>query len=260
MTFNCEKCAIFIPSCDLYSDLWTPFFTLFFRNWADCPYKIYLGSNTADYSDPRVIVLKSRHGAKWADRTLDHLSQIKEPLILLWLEDFFLRSQVNNSALTGVFREFCLREARMFRLVRRPGPTSLLPGFSFGPIRPHTPYRVSTQAAFWHRETLMNLIIPGESIWQFEHAGSLRSNVYTSGFYAVARDILPYKHHVVERGHWFPWEAWYFGRMDIGCDFTRRKIMPWGMAAKWTLRKAASIFGAGRVWKILREGLWQKSV
>jgi hypothetical protein len=254
-----KNCALLIPSCDLYSDLWKPFFAVFFRNWPDCPYEIYLGSNTFDFSDSRVKVLKSGHGANWADRTLDHLGQIKEPIILLWLEDFFLRSRVDSGAVSDVFREFCVRDAHMLRLVRRPGPTFLLSGLPFGPISPNAAYRVSTQVAFWRKETLMNLIAPGESIWQFEHAGSVRSNSYSSGFYAVGRDVVPYKHHVVERGQWFPWEAWHFGRMDIGCDFNRRRIMPSGTAAKWMLRKAVGISGAGRIWKILRRVLAQKS-
>lgn len=255
-----QNCALFVPSCDLYSDLWTPFFTVFFQNWHDCPFKIYLGSNTFIFSDSRVSVLKSGHGSKWADRTLDHLGQIEEPLILLWLEDFFLRSPVSRHAVDRIFQEFIAREAHMFRLVRRPGPTSLLPQCDFGPIDIGAPYRVSTQAAFWRKETLMDLIKSGESIWQFEHAGSLRSGIHPTGFYAVERDIVPYKHHVVERGLWFPWEAWYFGRMNIGCDFKRRKIMPFGMALKWTLRKAASLMGLGRLWKVMRRTKKQESV
>jgi hypothetical protein len=252
MKENSTNCAILVPSCDLYSDLWTPFFTLFFRNWPDCPYKIYLGSNTLDFGDSRVVVLKSGHGAKWADRTLDHLGQIKEPFVLLWLEDFFMRSKVDNKLVTRIYSEFCDREANMFRLVRRPGPTSLIANANFGVIKPGAPYRVSTQAAFWRKEILMKLINPGESIWQFEHYGSLRSHIYPSGFYAVVRDVVTYKHHVVERGQWFPWEAWYFGRMKIGCDFSRRKIMPLGMTIQWTLRKATSVFGLNYLWKIFR--------
>jgi len=39
------NCSILIPSCDKYSDLWRPFFTLFWRHWPDCPFPVYLGSN-----------------------------------------------------------------------------------------------------------------------------------------------------------------------------------------------------------------------
>ena len=253
-------CAVLVPSCDNYSDLWTPFFTLFFRHWPDCPFRIYLGSNSRGFADSRVTVINCGHNLSWADCVSDYLRQVPEPTVLLCLEDFFLRMPVNNDAVVRILHEFCQRDADMFRLVRRPGPTSLLPQYDFGPIDIGAPYRVSTQVAFWRKETLMDLIKSGESIWQFEHAGSLRSGIHPIGFYAVERDIVPYKHHVVERGLWFPWEAWYFGRMNIGCDFNRRKIMPFGMTLKWTLRKAASLMGLGRLWKVMRGTKKQESV
>ena len=37
-----NKFAILIVSCDKYSDLWDPFFKLFFKFWPDCPFNIYL--------------------------------------------------------------------------------------------------------------------------------------------------------------------------------------------------------------------------
>ena len=34
--------AILILSCDKFSDLWKPFFDLFWKYWPDCPYNVYL--------------------------------------------------------------------------------------------------------------------------------------------------------------------------------------------------------------------------
>ena len=158
--------------------------------------------------------------------------------MLLWLEDCFLRQPVDTARVLELYQEFHVRNAAMLRLVRRPGPTSRLAGRDFGPIVPGTPYRVSTQAAFWRRDVLRSLIVPGETIWDFEHAGSVRSDRRPEGFYAVTRDAVPYRHHVVERGQWFPWEARRFGRMEIGCDFSRRTVMPPRVALRWLAGKA----------------------
>lgn len=246
-----SQVAIFVPSCDAYSDLWRPFFTLLQRHWPDCPYRIYLGSNSLKYDDPRVITLFSDKGLVWADSCLDYLAQIPEPNVLLWLEDFFLRSRVNSRDIAGAYAEFCRVNAKTFRLVCRPGPAKLLPGAEYGRLEPGTDYRISTQAAFWRKDFLKGMILPGESIWEFEINGSRRSDNYEDGFYGVKRDLLPYGHHVVQRGKWFPWEAWYFGRMNIGCDFSRRAIMPVGVTAKWLLRKMAGMIGLGRIRKSL---------
>ena len=243
--------AIYIPSCDAYSDLWRPYFNLLQRHWPDCPYRVYLGSNALVYGDPRVTTLLSDKGLVWADRCADHLSQIPEPNILMWLEDFLLRRSVDSASIAMAYEDFCRLDARVFRLVKRPGPSFLLPGVNYGPIEPGAPYRISTQASFWKKSFLQEILVPGESIWQFEIEGSRRCDTYRNGFYGVRHDLLPYGHHVVERGRWFPWEAWHFGRMNIGCDFSRRATMPVGVTAKWLLRKVAGQMGLGRIKKFV---------
>lgn len=99
-----------------------------------------------------------------------------------------------------------------------------------------TPYRVSTQAAFWRVQTLRDLIAPGESAWQFEIHGSIRS-ARTAGFAEMKNDVLGYRHHVVERGKWFPWAYRKFVRMGIGIEPTAREVMSWAEAARWLLKK-----------------------
>ena len=40
--------AVVVSSCDAYSDAWKPFFKLFFKYWSDCPFPIYLVTNTRE--------------------------------------------------------------------------------------------------------------------------------------------------------------------------------------------------------------------
>ena len=46
-----------------------------------------------------------------------------------------------------------------------------------------------------------------------------------SNFQSVIKPVLTYKHHVIERGEWFPWSAWKFSRMKVGVDLEQRKVM-----------------------------------
>ena len=153
------------------------------------------------------------------------LSQLDTDHVLLMLEDFFLRRPVQNqNVLTGLTS---LRQlgGSMLRLVPRPPPDEPVLGFPLiGRIRAGAPYRVSTQSAIWRRQDLMDLTREDESIWQFEVEGRSRSDS-SNGYYSVWKPLLPYDHHVIERGKWFRHEAARFERMGIGCDFTRRPIM-----------------------------------
>jgi len=227
-------CSILISSCDLYADLWTPYFKQFWKNWPDCPYPVYLSANLKTFDDPRVTTLKAGAESNWTNQVRQHLELLETPYVLMSLEDFFLRRPVPTAKVQECLRILTELGGHTLRLVCRPGPNQPVPGHpSIGSIECGAPYRVSTQAAVWNRQSLLRLMRSDESIWEFEIKGSERSRAFETGFYGVRRDVLPYRHHVIERGKWFPWEARTFGRFDIGCDFDARPIMTTREAARW---------------------------
>ena len=155
------------------------------------------------------------------------------------LEDFFLRRTVCTPKIVALFNDFKRESLRMLRLIPRPGPTIRLNNMEYGGIEPNAPYKVSTQAAFWEVETLRDLLIPGETAWEFEFNASARS-VELTGFVAVWREALPYGHHVVEKGKWFPWDYWKLSRMNIRVDSTARQVMTTYETIMWIIRKLVS--------------------
>jgi hypothetical protein len=176
-------------------------------------------------------------GLDWSSLLLRALNAVSTPYVLLTLEDFFLRRQIDTERLVALFMEFQRAELDMLRLAPRPGPSrSRTPGREFAMIPVTDPYRVSTQAAFWRAETLRQLLVPGESPWEFETNGTKRSAAH-EGFAAVWREALPYGHHVVERGKWFPWAARRFQRMEIGVDLSARPAMTTAETARWVVAK-----------------------
>jgi hypothetical protein len=235
------RCSVLIPSCDAYSDLWIPFMTLFWRYWPGCPFPVYLGSNHQAFEHPRVTTIHPGHGNNWANCVREYLAILDTPYVLLMLEDFFLRKPVETMQVVSCFEAMVKLQGMMLRLVPRPSPDLPVAGLPLiGQIKPGAPYRVSMQATIWHRQTLLDLMREGETIWQFEAQGSRRSDAMGGGFYCVWRPVLPYKHHVVERGKWFRHEARRFERMGIGCDFSRRPIMTRCEMVRWSFYKARS--------------------
>ncbi|HEY9155029.1 MAG TPA: hypothetical protein VIM69_07865 [Opitutaceae bacterium] len=226
------SCAVLVSSCDAYSDLWRPFFTLLKRHWADCPFPIYLGTGSSHFAESKIQVLHSDGGRDWSKCMADYLDAINEDYVIVLLDDFFLRKDVDQRAV-----EHCLRFARehaatQVRLMPRPGPTDRIPGEKMiGSAKAGSPFRVSTQGAIWDRRKLLALIKPGESIWEFELHGNERANAIRDGFYSTWKPVLPYQgmfaHHVVEKGKWLLHERWLWSRRNIGCDFTRRRTMNW---------------------------------
>ena len=248
--------TVVVCSCDAYSDLWGPFFMLFFRHWPDCPWKVVLMSNEIQFVHSLVETASVGHLGSWSTELRAVLKRVTSSHVLLMLDDFFLRRAVNQAQIERCFRGLAERDGEMLRLLPRPGPDLRLPGEGlFGLVAKGAPYRVSAQSAIWRKSALEALLLDGESIWAFEDLGSRRSDAL-DGFFAVWRPVMPYWHHVVERGKWFRWEARRFGQMDIGCDFSRRAVMTRPQQFIWCLKKARGLAYDAVPWRWRRRLRW----
>ena len=93
-------------------------------------------------------------------------------------------------------------EIHAVRLFPYPPPDIPMPAFpELGLHLAGRPNRIGTQATIWRRETLLDLLRPGESIWEFEIYGNIRSDKYAN-VAGCWRPALPYVLGV-GRGRWF---------------------------------------------------------
>ncbi len=229
------SCSVLVSSSDAYSDLWTPFFTLFWRHWPDCPYPVYLGTNQTEYDHPRVRTLNAGPDESWSTNLRFFLSRIDSDYVLFLLEDFFFIKGVSTAAISDQLSTLHSLDGTMLRLFPNPPPHLSLKGYAgIGSVHRLAPFRVSAQAALWKRVDFLSLLVDGESPWEFEDRGTLRSQSRTSGFYCTRKPVLPYI-HVVEQGRWFRSAARRFRAENIGCNFDARGVIPASASAKKTV-------------------------
>ncbi|MBC7947576.1 MAG: hypothetical protein H7Y42_06830 [Chitinophagaceae bacterium] len=253
MTKN--SCAVLVPSYDSYADLWKPFFNLLAKYWSDCPYPVYLGANKLSLDKEGVQMLHTDKGSDWTGGIIEMMQRIDAEYIILILEDFFLQNKISQSDVSYCLDFLARNNGHCIRMIQMPGPTGKIPGEKMvGEIAVGTTYRVSTQVAIWKKSSLLDLMRAGESIWQFEKEGTKRSEtLHPTGYFGTRKDVMTYKHHVVQKGKWFPWEAKKFGQMDIGCDFTKRQIMTPTEAFAWRKTKFISF-----IFRLIPAGLRKK--
>jgi hypothetical protein len=193
--------AVLVSSFDAYSDLWPPFFANFHRQWPDCPFPIYLLANRKTFPDPKVRMILAESVTAWPDSMRLALSQIREEFVLLTLEDIFFSSKVDTAEILRLGEWIALHRPACTRLNPVTGMVpSAFPGICKLPLG--IPYRSSTVLSLWRKDVLLDLLKPGESIWQFEVMGSVRTDKYPD-FYAAERPNFPYLHGVI-RGKWVP--------------------------------------------------------
>ncbi len=220
--------AVLVASCDKYRDLWTPFFRLFFRYWQDCPFPVYLGSNDATFEDPRVSAIRAGEDLDWSRSFGAMLAQLPHPYVLLLLEDYLLTQPVDTARIVDLCRVMEETGAACLRLYPFPGPDSEWPGHAgIGVIREGARWRLSLQAALWRKDVLEQLLAPGESAWEFEVAGSARTNAAGRPFLSVGRtEPLPIHYFctAVWQGAWVRRAVEFCAREGIEVDLRARPV------------------------------------
>ena len=229
--------AILISSCDAFQDLWQPFFTLFWRYWPDCPYRLFLITNGLRFDDPNVTSIQVGTDRHWASNCRVALTRIPHPFVLYLQEDYLLRNSVDTSRVRKLVSCFQRMKAGCMRLYPCPGPDLQVPGNDeVGLVRKGAPYRVSLQAAVWRKEVLEGLLMDGETGWEMELEGSRRSDSLEIPFLSVMMDSstgentnppIPYFSQSVVKGKWTRQAVRLCVMEGIPVNLRRRAVYTW---------------------------------
>ena len=195
--------AVVVITCKRFEQVWDPFFILFRRYWPDCPYKTYMITDFGQYDSVENITINADLG--FASNLAYGLKKIPEDNIIYFQEDYLATDPFNNEKIMGFVK--CLQDKNLgcLRLAPCPGPTAPWPhNKDLGILQPGDAYRVSTQTAIWSKETLLSLLVPGETGGDFEIKGTRRSTSLSKPFLSVWRGQTPTPYFItaVVRGEW----------------------------------------------------------
>jgi hypothetical protein len=223
-----KECAIVVSSCDKYSDLWDPFFTLFFRYWPDCPFSIYLVSNTKVFDDHRVKTILVGEDKGWASNIKTIVSGLNEECILYMQEDYFLQSFVDTKKIKDLLRYMSVESVGSIRLIGSPEPKYPHSNpFGLYEVKKKEQYRVSLQGSLWNKGVFLSLLKDGESGWDMEKEGSLRSNDLNEVFLSTQKKcpVLDYYYYTaIKKGMWMPGAIRLLRRENIKIDVSKRGV------------------------------------
>jgi len=203
---HCEKnatgVAVLIASHDGSQDLWNPLLALFQQYWPECPFPVYLVCNAAEYARSGVSIISVGPDHSWSDTLLAALQLISEKYVLLWIDDHFLSEPVNADKIVAAIEAFKSVDGNYLRLQSLPKPDAQF-NSHFGLVQKGSIYRTATVASVWKKSILMQLLRPGESAWDFETGGSIRSDRY-DGFYSTWRDCFQIENLLIKGRTWRP--------------------------------------------------------
>lgn len=231
--FSDEKLAIFIDSYDGNSDVWLSFFDIFNFFWKDCPYQRYLVTNEKDCPENNLIVIKTGKEVNWFTTTLNALYKVKSKYIWLFLDDYFLSKNINNSDIEEIIEYMEKNNVYFYRL-------SLRGDLDRRDVRHKITndffYAINLQPAIWEKEKLLYFLkkLQKEGCrtpWDFEryfinYFKQQNNGEVIRGVVYDTRDIMGYQNAIIQ-GKWVRRILVYYKRrFGITIHVNKREIMP----------------------------------
>jgi len=150
---------------------------------------------------------------------------IPSEYVLIMLEDFFLYDHVDTKQINELFGALLELEGVYLRLKPFPKPDHKISEFPLvGLIEPGAPYRAALQATIWKRDVFLRMLRTGETPWQMELRGSVRSEKIPESFFSVWQPALHYQAGVT-LGCWKPSALNLLKREGIVPDRTARPVI-----------------------------------
>ena len=222
--------SVLIYSCDKYSDIWGPFFTLFFRYWK-CPYQVYLSTESEQCLIPEVKTITTGEG-EWTERMHRAVSEIPTKYIIGMCEDMFLRRNVDQITIDNCLvtmeedsRIACFNFEKEYDWVEHADI------FDFDKKPQGSQYRKTCQPTLWRRDVLLELLDCSKSAWEWEMSAS--PDYYD--YYIWTGDerclVFEYGYHNhewfgIQKGRWVAHDVMpLFEKEGIDIDYSIRGIV-----------------------------------
>ncbi|AQQ09169.1 hypothetical protein L21SP3_00969 [Sedimentisphaera cyanobacteriorum] len=214
--------AVLVPSFDKYSFLWQAFFKLFKEYWPNCRYPVYLGTNYKSADIDWVTDLKIGEDTCWGLTVSKMLEMIEEDYVVIILEDFFIIELVDDAAIESAYEFIKANGIDCLGLHACPKPKTLpQDGQIFGEVLPGEPYRINAQVSIWKKESLLKVLRPNFSPWDFETLGDVVARKNSLEIWGSYKPLI---HHeqAIGRGKWFQSIVPVCEKHGINFDFYER--------------------------------------
>lgn len=172
MTLLNKNVTLLVNSSDDYSDAWVPFFTLLKKYWDITGIDIVLNTeskriNLSDFN----IIFSHTNTKNYGIRMIKALKKIKTKYVVYMLEDYFLRSPVNNNTINKII-DFMDKNPKVVCFNSENGNniySNLKSNFEGYKIIPNgTKYILNLQACIWKRKSLLKYIKKNITPWEWE--------------------------------------------------------------------------------------------
>lgn len=220
--------AIFYHTCDKYSDLWIPFCDFFKKYWPDYKGIIYFNSEEKDFAYEGLNIVNLKVGIRdFSDREIEGLKRVNEDFILLMMDDLFLMGSVDNKGIEEYFNFFLKMnlDSLVLRKLESYEVTVPLNFRNAEIVIPPSIDMLSSQLAFWKKESFIRCLNVDDGPWEMEWFGSMRANISHLKLACTSENLIPsLPGGALRIGKWDPAYIAFLKSENYHIDFDKRGI------------------------------------
>lgn len=241
-----QKLAMLVLSCDKYAPVWTDFFNLRDKFWADCPYKWYVSTESVDFVRENVEVIKCGKDLNWAGRFRKAVQSIDADYIGLFLEDYFISDKVDQNIVAALVELMAennittINTSDVFSWIINQRKKEYFREHLII-VPKHLRWGITTCSTIWEKQFLLDTIGSGDySAWQFEidRCKEAASETGLKGF-NLCDDRMPFKVSttpVIVQGGFYPPAIWKFKRLGYKIDTSQFPTMTFKQASVYAIK------------------------
>lgn len=192
--------TILFCSCDAYSDLWDNFFMLLKKYWPEYDGEIIINTESKGFCYEGLRIsspLNCSSEVSWSDRLSLSLKRVKTPYVLIFLDDFYLKSPVRHKDFMKTLNYMkSHKDVASITYLKEPGGRESIPDLDgFVQRAKCALYKMTAHITLYKTEYLQSVLKHNESAWEFEVNGTIRSWLKTGMFLCPTNNekaIFPY--------------------------------------------------------------------
>ena len=212
---------IIVCSCDKNADLFEPFHHCMEKYYPKHPEVIYF---TETVENPYYkTICKNYPIDMWSRRIRESLSEVKDDVVLLMLDDVFIRNRVDVNRIKYIERLFGGRLA-FVNFEKEFGDDNEDIGLDRIKRRKSGLYRISLMCGLWDRNKLMDILSGDHDPWFIEIQQNDNDFEYyiNSGDHIIDWGHEPYQWFGIIKGKWLREVVPFFEKEGIEIDYSKR--------------------------------------
>lgn len=111
-----KQLSIVVVGCDAYSDIAEYYLQFLRENWGDCPFQVFIATESHSFSDNEVVNILCGKDSTWTGRAIRAINSTDSQYILLTVDDIFMSEKVDTDEFIKILQFMKKERIKYYRI------------------------------------------------------------------------------------------------------------------------------------------------